>query len=139
MIMRGHGRMIMSIAVLAPVLAILALVAQFVPGGAEECTSTSAGASVCQSLPAVSAWGGPLPFVIAGSLILLSGAPLVSLRFGAWWVSAVSAALQSIPQVISFGGFIEWAPALLATVAVTFALLGSRPGTKRASPSMGPV
>lgn len=133
LILRNRRRAIGSLAVLAPVLAVLALVAQFIPGGADECSSRltsglSSALSVCQAVPAVSGWSGPLPYAIAGCLVLLSFAPLVSVRSGAWWVSAASAAVQAVPQVISFGGFVDWAPALLATVAVTFAIaLSARP------------
>ena len=69
---------------------------------------------------------GPLPYLIAMGLIALSLAPLASVRLGKWWPAAVSALLQAIPQVISFGGFIDWAPALAVTIAVAFALTGDR-------------
>jgi hypothetical protein len=105
----------------APILSLFALAAQFVPGGAESCTGSLDGTSVCQALPAVSGWEGPLPYAIAASLVLLSLAPLVSLRTGSWWPAAVSALLQAVPQVISFGGFVDWAPALLVTIAIAFA------------------
>jgi hypothetical protein len=34
--------------------------------------------------------------------------------------------VQAVPQVISFGGFIDWAPALAVTVGVAFAVAGAR-------------
>jgi hypothetical protein len=116
--MRNRRRLILAVAIAAPLVSVAALVAQFVPGGGESCTSTTSGASSCQAVPAVEGWDGPLPFAIAFALILVSLAPLVSARTGAWWPAAISAVLQAIPQVISFGGFIDWAPALLATVGV---------------------
>lgn len=116
--MRNRRRLILAVAIAAPLLSAVALVAQFIPGGGESCTSTTSGASSCQAVPAVEGWDGPLPFAIAFALIVLSAAPLVSARTGAWWPATASAALQAIPQVISFGGFIDWAPALLATVGV---------------------
>jgi hypothetical protein len=123
---RGHRRVILILAFAAPILSVVAFGAQFVPGGAESCTSSSGGSLVCQSLPAVSGWGGPSPYVIAIGLILLSLAPLASVRTGKWWPAAASALLQAVPQVISFGGFIDWAPALALTVGVAFALVGAR-------------
>jgi len=67
-----------------------------------------------------------LPFAIAIALIALSLVPLASVRTRNWWPAAASAALQAIPQVISFGGFLAWAPALAVTVAMAFALVPSR-------------
>lgn len=143
LVARGHRPVIKAIAVLAPRLSIVALVAQFVPGGAQTCESSTTGPSVCHALPAVSGWGGPPPFAIAGTLILLSVAPLISVRTGAWWLAAVSAGLQSIPQVISFGGFVDWAPALLATMAVAFAIAWSKPNegaeSRHAPTASGPL
>jgi hypothetical protein len=124
--LRNHGRAVTAVALVTPLLSVAALVVQFIPGGAEECTSTLDGSMVCHVVAAVSGWSGPLPYAIAGCLVLLACAPLVSARTGAWPVSAVSAALQAVPQVISFGGFVAWGPALLATVAVTFAIAWSR-------------
>lgn len=117
-VIRDRRRLILAVAIAAPIVSVVALVAQFVPGGGESCQSTTLGTSSCQAVPAVRGWDGPLPFAIAFALIVLSVAPLVSARRGAWWPAAASAALQAIPQVISFGGFIDWAPALLATVGV---------------------
>jgi len=48
---------------------------------------------------------------------------LVSVRTGKWWPAAASAVLQAIPQVISFGGFLDWAPAPVVTIAVAFAFV----------------
>ena len=120
---RGHRRVLLVLAVAAPVLAVAAFAAQFVPGGAMECTSsTVGGADACRALPAVSGWS-ELAYFIAVALCILALAPLVSLRYaGGWLLIGISAGLQLIPQIISFGGFIDWAPALLATVAVAFAL-----------------
>jgi hypothetical protein len=130
---RGHRRVLLAIAIAAPILAVAAFAAQFVPGGATECTSstivaTSGGttggtgaADTCRAVAAVSGWS-ELAFFIAASLCLLSLAPLVALRRGRWTGVAVSAGLQLIPQIVSFGGFLDWAPALLATTAVAFAL-----------------
>src|SRR2546430_1871192 len=123
---RGRWRLVLVLAVAAPVLSVLAFVAQFVPGGAESCRVSSGGLNICQSLPAVSGLAGPLPYLIATALIVLSLAPLASVRTKRWWPAAVSAVLQAVPQVISFGGFIDWAPALAVTIAVAFALLGPR-------------
>ena len=119
---RGRKRVVMTVAIAAPVLAFLAFAAQFIPGGVEECSSSTSGADVCKQLPAITAWSGPLPFVIALLLIVLALAPIVGVRTRTWWVAAVSAALQAIAQVISFGGFIDWSPALVATVVVAFAV-----------------
>jgi hypothetical protein len=119
---RSHNRLVGFIAFSAPVLALAAFAAQFVPGGAESCQSSTNGSSVCQPLPAVSGWDGPLPYAIATCLVVLSLAPLVSIRVGGWWWAAISAVVQAVPQVLSFGGFVDWAPALLATTAVAFAL-----------------
>jgi len=45
--------------------------------------------------------------------------------------------LQAIPQVISFGGFIDWAPALTVTIAVAFGM--TRPRTaRRPTPAASP-
>lgn len=118
LVIRNRRRLILAVAVAAPILSVVALVAQFVPGGGESCQSSTFGTSTCQAVPAVQGWDGPLPFVIAFALMALSLAPLVSARTDAWWPAAASAALQAIPQVISFGGFLDWAPALLATVGV---------------------
>ncbi len=123
---RGHRRIVLILAFAAPILSVVAFAAQFVPGGAESCTASTGGPNVCQSVPAVSGWGGPLPYLIAVGLILLSLAPLASVRTGKWWPAAASALLQAVPQVISFGGFIDWAPALALTVGVAFALVGAR-------------
>ena len=123
---RGHRRVVLALAVAAPILSVLALAAQYLPTGLESCTASTSGPMVCHSLPAVYAWAGPLPYLIAIGLIVLSLAPLASVRIGKWWPAAASALLQAIPQVISFGGFIDWAPALAVTIAVAFALTGAR-------------
>ena len=123
---RGHRRVVLILALAAPILSVVAFAAQFVPGGAESCASSAGGPNVCQSVPAVSGWGGPLPYLIAVALILLSLAPVASVHTGKWWPAAASALLQAVPQVISFGGFIDWAPALAVTVGVAFALVGAR-------------
>jgi hypothetical protein len=123
--MRRTALLILAIA--TPILSVLALAAQFVPGGYESCSSSTEGPSVCQSLPAVSGWAGPLPYTIAIVLILLSLAPAVSMRTGKRWPATVSAVLQVIPQVISFGGFLFWAPALVATVAFAIAFTEAPP------------
>ena len=120
-------RAVLVLAIAAPILSVLAFAAQFVPGGAESCSSSTEGPTVCQSLPAISGWGGPGPYAIAIVLILLSLAPLVSLRTGKRWPATVSAVLQVIPQVISFGGFIFWAPALAVTIAFAAAFIEARP------------
>ena len=133
LIARGRRRSVKVIAFSAPVLALAAFVAQFVPGGATSCESSINGATVCQSLPAVSGWSGPLPYLIATCLVVLSLAPIISVRTGGWVIAGVSAVLQSVPQVVSFGGFADWALALLATTAVAFALAG-----QRTSPNSGP-
>jgi hypothetical protein len=139
LVMRNRRRLILVVAIATPLLSVLALVAQFVPGGVESCQSTTFGTSTCEALPAVEAWDGPVPFAIAVALIVLSLAPLVSARTGAWWPAAASAALQAIPQVISFGGFIDWAPALLATVAVACGVgWSSQPASSRASSYRSP-
>lgn len=121
---RGHRRAVLSMAIAAPILSLLAFAAQFVPGGVETCSSSTDDSSLCRSLPAVSAWAGPLPYLIAFALVVLSLAPLVSVRTGRRWPAVVSAVLQAIAQVISFGGFVDWAFALAATIAVAFALAG---------------
>src|SRR5438132_7184472 len=84
-LIRGHRRVILIVAIAAPTLSVLAFAAQFVPGGAESCTSSTTGPTVCQSLPAVSGWDGPLPYSIAVGLVWLSVAPLLSVRIGKWW------------------------------------------------------
>lgn len=106
---RGHRRVVLILAFAAPILSVGAFAAQFVTGGAESCSASTGGPNVCQSLPAVSGWGGPLPYLIAIGLILLSLAPMASARTGKWWPAAASGLLQAVPQVISFGGFIDWA------------------------------
>ncbi len=135
---RGRRRVVLTLAVAAPILSVLALAAQYLPSGLESCTASTSGPMVCRSLPAVYAWAGPVPYLIAIGLIVLSLAPLASARVGKWWPAAASALLQAIPQVISFGGFIDWAPALAVTIAVAFALLGPRTAgqpTPAASPN----
>ena len=122
---RGHRRVVLILAFAAPILSVGAFTAQFVPGGAESCTASTGGPNVCQSLPAVSGWDGPLPYIIAIGLILLSLGPLASVRTGKWWPAAASGLLQAVPQVISFGGFIDWAPALAVTAVVAFAFVGA--------------
>jgi hypothetical protein len=135
LIARGHRRVVTLIAFSAPALALAAFAAQFAPGGAESCTSSIDGSTVCRSVPAVSGWDGPLPYAIATCLVVLTLAPLVNLRTGGWWLTGMSAVLQAVPQVISFGGFIDWAPALLATTAVAFALAWRRtPTSSRLEP-----
>ena len=123
---RGHRRAVILIAISAPVLSAAAFALQFVPGGAEECQSSISGSTVCHSLPAVSGWDGPFPYAIATCLVLLSLAAPVSIRVNRWWIPAASAVLQSVPQVISFGGFLDWTPALIATTSIAFALAGRR-------------
>jgi len=125
---QDRPRALRVLVVVAPVLSVLALLVQFLPFGVESCSSTNSGAEVCQSLPAVTAWGGPLPYAIAAALVLLSLATLVSARTRSWLPAGVSALLQAVPQVISFGGFMAWCPALAATVAVAFSLAGRRAG-----------
>jgi len=135
---RGRRRVVLTLAVAAPILSVLALAAQNLPSGLESCTASTSGPMVCRSLPAVYAWAGPVPYLIAIGLIVLSLAPLASVRVGKWWPAAASALLQAIPQVISFGGFIDWAPALAVTIAVAFALIGPRTAgqpTPAASPN----
>ncbi|TMF34714.1 MAG: hypothetical protein E6I30_05815 [Chloroflexi bacterium] len=135
---RGRRRVVLTLAVAAPILSVLALAAQYLPSGLESCTASTSGPMVCRSLPAVYAWAGPVPYLIAIGLIVLSLAPLASARVGKWWPAAASALLQAIPQVISFGGFIDWAPALAVTIAVAFALIGPRTAgqpTPAASPN----
>lgn len=109
------------IAIAAPLLAIAALVGQVVPGGAHSCTGSLDGTSTCQAAAAISGWSGPTPYVIAAALVVLSLAPLLSLYTRSWMPAAAAAALQVVPLAISWG-FSDWAPALLATVAVAFAL-----------------
>ncbi len=134
---RGRRRVVLTLAVAAPILSVLALAAQYLPGGLESCTSSTSGAMVCHSLPAIYAWAGPLPYLIAMGLIALSLVPLASVRLGKWWPAAASALLQAVPQVISFGGFIDWAPALAVTIAVAFAM--TRPRTAgRPTPAASP-
>ena len=123
----GHRRIVLALAVAAPILSLAALGAQFIPGGVESCSSTTEGTSVCQSLPAITAWTGQLPFAIAAALIVLSFAPVAGVVAGKRWPVVASAILQVVPQVISFGGFIAWAPALLATIVVAIVLSESRP------------
>jgi len=123
---RGRRRVVLTLAVAAPILSVLALAAQYLPSGLESCTASTSGPMVCRSLPAVYAWAGPVPYLIAIGLIVLSLAPLASVRVGKWRPAAASALLQAIPQVISSGGFIDWAPALAVTIAVAFALIGPR-------------
>jgi hypothetical protein len=125
-------RAVLIVAMATPILSVLAFAAQFVPGGYESCTSSIEGPTVCHSLPAVSGWGGPLPYTIAIVLILLSLAPLVSMRTGKRWPATVSAVLQVIPQVISFGGFLFWAPALVATIAFAIAFTEAPPSPESA-------
>jgi len=135
---RGRRRVVLTLAVAAPILSVLALAAQYLPSGLESCPASTSGPMVCRSLPAVYAWAGPVPYLIAIGLIVLSLAPLASARVGKWWPAAASALLQAIPQVISFGGFIDWAPALAVTIAVAFALIGPRTAgqpTPAASPN----
>jgi len=134
---RGRPRVVLTLAVVAPILSVLALAVQYLPSGLESCTSSPSGSMVCQSLPAIFAWDGPLPYLIAMGLIALSLAPLASVRIGKWWPAAASALLQAIPQVISFGGFIDWAPALAVTIAVAFALIGPRTAD-RPAPAASP-
>ena len=134
---RGRRRVVLTLAVAAPILSVLALAAQYLPSGLESCTASTSGPMVCRSLPAVYAWAGPVPYLIAIGLIVLSLAPLASVRVGKWWPAAASALLQVIPQVISFGGFIDWAPALAVTIAVAFALLGPRT-TGQPAPAASP-
>jgi hypothetical protein len=123
---RGHRRAVILIAISAPVLSVAAFALQFVPGGAEECQSSISGSTVCHSLPAVSGWDGPFPYAIATCLVLLSLAAPVSIRVNRWWIPATSAVLQSVPQVISFGGFLDWTPALIATTSIAFAIAWQR-------------
>lgn len=129
---RNHRRVIVATAIAAPVLATIALVAQFVPGGYESCQSSTSGAGSCRTLPAVAGWS-PLAFAIAFVLIAIAFAALASAITGAWWLAAASAILQGIAQVASFGGFLDWAPALLATVAVAFAVAWSKPVVQHVS------
>jgi len=125
-VVRGHRRAVLVLALATPAFSLLAFAAQFVPGGAESCTSSISGAQTCNALPAVSGWSGPLPYTIAVALLLLALVPLVSFRLHDWRPAAASAVLQAVPQVVSFGGFLDWAPALLLTVAVAFALARRR-------------
>jgi len=134
---RGHRPVVLTLALAAPILSVLALAAQYLPSGLESCTASTSGPMVCHSLPAVYAWDGPVPYLIAMGLIALSLAPLASVRVGKWWPAAASALLQAIPQVISFGGFIDWAPALTVTIAVAFGM--TRPRTaRRPTPAASP-
>ena len=123
---RGHRRVVLGLALAVPILSLLAFVAQFYPSGIEVCMGSTSGTNVCHSEAPISAWAGPLPYAIAVALTALSFVPLVSVRTGKWWPAAASAVLQAIPQVISFGGFVDWAPALLVTIMVAFALTGAR-------------
>jgi hypothetical protein len=100
-LLRGRARAQLVAAASAPVLSALALVPQFLPGGAESCNST-AGVTTCESLPAASGWS-LAAYVFAALMIVLSFAPLISVRIRNWIPSAVSAFLQLIPQAIHFG------------------------------------
>src|SRR6266576_5713476 len=91
---RGHRRVVLALALAAPILSVLALAAQYLPGGLESCTSSTSGPTVCHAEPAVSGWSGPLPFAIAIALIALSLGPLATVRTGHWWPAAASAGLQ---------------------------------------------
>ncbi len=122
LLFRGRRRAILGLSLAVPVLSLIAMAFQFVPGGTTECAATTSGAQSCRPLPATSGWEGIGPYSIAVALLLLSFAPLVSWRIGAWWPAAVSAVLQAVAQVISFGGFLDWTPALLLTVTVAFAV-----------------
>src|SRR5256885_17164441 len=88
LIARGHRRVVLAIAIAAPILSVLALAAQFLPGGAESCTSTISGPTVCHAEPAGSGGSGPLPFGIAIPLIARSPGPLASGGTGDWWPAA---------------------------------------------------
>ena len=117
---QGRPRVLLGLAVAAPLLAVAALAAQFVPGGATECTGTLSGPNTCRAMPAVSGWS-LLAFAIALAVVVLSFAPLISLRTGSWIPAGLAAVLQALPIMISWG-LSDWAPALLATIAVAFAL-----------------
>jgi hypothetical protein len=135
-LLRGRARAQLVVGASAPVLSALALVTQFLPGGAESCTAT-AGVSTCESLPAASGWS-MAGYVFAALMIVLSFAPLISVRIRNWIPSAVSALLQLIPQAIHFG-FRYWAPALAVAVAIAFAQPGRvRPATATMSGRAGP-
>src|SRR5438094_708944 len=62
---RGRRRVVLTLAVAAPILSVLALAAQYLPSGLESCTASTSGPMVCRSLPAVYAWAGPVPYLIA--------------------------------------------------------------------------
>lgn len=127
LLVRRRPRLFRPLALATPVLSLLALAAQFVPGGMQRCTSSLGGQLSCEALPAVAAWSGPVPYAIAAALVLLSLGPLLAVRTGSRVPVAAAALLQAVPHVISFGGFVAWGPALLPTVAVAFAV----PGTGR--------
>ncbi len=129
-LLRARPRAVGYVAIATPALSVLAMLAQLVPGGGMECVSTVAGSSTCQAVPAIAMWSGPLPYAIAAELVVLSLAPLLSVRLRSWWPAGASAVLQAVPQLISFGGFVAWAPALLATTIVAFAFAFSR-GSER--------
>jgi H+/Cl- antiporter ClcA len=123
---RIHAQMLLLFA--APVLSMLAFFVQFLPfAGGELCTST-----VCRPVPPVAGWSGHLPYLIAIGLVLLSFATVVSFWTDNWAPAAISAVLQCVPQVSSFGGFIDWAPTLVVTIAMAFAMTGGvRTATSR--------
>lgn len=121
LLLRGRRRSTATLAWATPALSLLAMLAQYLPIGGAECESTSTGSQVCRSLPGVAFWGGPEPYLIALVLIVLSFAPLLTLGTGRRWPTILSALLQAVPQVVSFGGFLAWGPALFSTCAFAFA------------------
>jgi hypothetical protein len=130
LLLRDRLRAQLVVAGLVPLLSLLAFAAQFIPGGGSMvCTSfTTVSGGVaeqtpitsCGSVPNFEAWGGPLPASIALALVLLSFAPLLSLRLKSWLPAGVAAVLAAVPQAISMG-FFHWLPALVLTIAMAFA------------------
>ena len=138
LLLRGRRRSTAALAWGTPALSLLAMLVQYLPIGGVECQSTTTGSQVCRSLPAVAFWGGPGPYLIAFGLIVLSFAPLLTLRTGRRWPTVVSAVLQAVAQVVSFGGFLAWGPALLTTCAFAFAFEPESAAGPVAPSSSGP-
>jgi hypothetical protein len=99
----------------APLASVLAFAALFVPGGVTSCSGSSTGGEACRSLPAVTAFS-PEAMAIAIVLVALGFAAPLALWQRRRGYAVASAMLQVVPQVISFGGFLLWLPALALTV-----------------------
>ena len=135
---RRSARWRAALSWLAAALDLAALGGSLLPLGATACSATSVavtsaagapgqpaapGAEICHAAPTIIAFQHAIPVLTL--LIALGLVPLLTLRMRRRWPCVASAAVQTVLQLLSLGGFLFWTPAWLCTVAAALVPLGA--------------